>query len=287
MKNPIQNPTQNPIRNSIQNMDSDIENFMDEERTSNDELLNPIYNSTHSIQSNQIQSNQINNFEISKEDVNSKNNQKNNTIFTKVWFFIKQTLNCILAFFSQQKNDIYNKFFSITLHIFIMVVFEIYFYFNYVIEMEREAFISKINAYFSYLYKSDPSYSNIDDYKKDIFYQIINLNYTQTQLNNVHDEYIESLNEQNELYNKLLTKACYIAGFIGLILVILFLNAIYNNKVIKWRWIIVENILMLIFLGLFEYVFFVNIIMHYNPITDAELKYIVITDFIKYFNQTS
>jgi hypothetical protein len=286
------------MKNTDQNTNLDIENFIDTERLSHEELLNPNQNSNQNPNQNSnqnpnqnsvqnpvqnINSNQINKFEIYQEDIYFTKAQTNNTFFTKVCFMSKQVLNYISSFFYQQKNDIYNKFLSITLHIFIMVVFEIYFYFNYVIEMERAAFIDKINAYFSYLYNSDTSpYSN-----KNIFYQIINLNYTENQLNNVYNEYNEALNEQNELYNKLLTQACYIAGFIGLVLVVLFLNALYNKNVIKWKWIIVENILMLAFLGLFEYVFFVNIIMHYNPISDAEIKYIIVNNFVNYFNQTS
>ena len=35
---------------------------------------------------------------------------------------------------------------------------------------------------------------------------------------------------------------------------------------------------MFLFLGIFEYLFFMEIIMNYDPLTDAEIKYYVVND---------
>ena len=43
---------------------------------------------------------------------------------------------------------------------------------------------------------------------------------------------------------------------------------------------------MLLLLGLFEYLFFINIIMNYNPISDAEIKYMMVKGMVNYFNQS-
>ena len=45
------------------------------------------------------------------------------------------------------KANVINKMLTITVHIFIMVIFEIYFYFNYVIYLEKDEFMGKIHSY--------------------------------------------------------------------------------------------------------------------------------------------
>ena len=57
------------------------------------------------------------------------------------------------------------------------------------------------------------------------------------------------------------------------ILILLLTVGIYYGKNIHWRKILVDNILMFVSLGIFEYIFFMNIIMKYSPVTDAEIKY--------------
>ena len=64
-------------------------------------------------------------------------------------------------------------------------------------------------------------------------------------------------------------------GIIGFILLVLFGFGLINRKIVKWKWIFIENLLMFLFLGIFEYLFFTNVILHYNPITDDEIKYFI------------
>lgn len=182
------------------------------------------------------------------------------------------------------KIEVLNKFLTICLHIFIMVIFETYFYFNYVIWIEKDEFLDQINKYLSQL-NSIP----IDSTQKKIISFEINSNSAKynTYLDYLYNQYINSLSSQKKLLHKLLIKACTMAGIVGLIFIILFIIGLVNRKKIKWNWIWIENLLMFLFLGIFEYFFFMTIIMHYNPITDAEVKYYLVDGIIKYFNTTS
>jgi hypothetical protein len=65
---------------------------------------------------------------------------------------------------------------------------------------------------------------------------------------------------------------------------IFIVNGLYNysNK-IKWRWILCENILMVVLLGLFEYLFFMYVIMKYSPITDDEIKFFIFKQLLNPF----
>ena len=84
-----------------------------------------------------------------------------------------------------------------------------------------------------------------------------------------------SKSAQEELLYELLQKACEIGGAFGVALLAILFFAIYNRDKVRWKTIIAENIGMLGLLGFFEYLFFTEIIMNYNPISDAELEYIV------------
>ena len=55
--------------------------------------------------------------------------------------------------------------------------------------------------------------------------------------------------------------------------------------ILEYR-IINQNILMFLFLGIFEYLFFTEIILNYSPISDSEIKFIVYNGVINYFNST-
>ena len=103
----------------------------------------------------------------------------------------------------------------------------------------------------------------------------------------LYEQYINSLSVQKRLLNKLLIKACSMAGIVGMIFIFLFMVGLFYRKKIKWNWIWIENVLMFVFLGIFEYFFFMTIILNYNPITDAEVKYYIVDGIITYFNSTS
>lgn len=165
-----------------------------------------------------------------------------------------------------------------------MVIFEIYFYFNYIIQIEKNEFLNQINKYFGEL-NNIP----IDSAQKQAIKYIIDSNNSKynAYLTYLYDQYINSLSSQKKLLQKLLIKACIIAGIIGIIFTILFSIGLFNRKKIKWNWIWIENLLMFLFLGIFEYFFFMTIVINYNPITDAEVKYYMVNGIVSYFNSTN
>jgi hypothetical protein len=202
--------------------------------------------------------------------------------FKKICNYFKYCCFCNLS--KINKIEVLNKFLTICLHVFIMVIFEIYFYFNYIVQIEKNEFLNQIDKYFGEL-NNIP----IDPIQKQAIKYIIDSNNSKynTYLSYLYDQYINSLSSQKKLLQKLLIKACTIAGIIGIIGIILFTIGLFNRKKIKWNWIWIENLLMFLFLGIFEYFFFMTIVMNYNPITDAEVKYYMVDGIITYFNSTN
>ena len=204
----------------------------------------------------------------------------NNNLLTDISLnTLKKRLNSIYIKYIKNIKKISNKFLTINLHITIMIIFELYFYFSIVILIEREKFLKKINTIFE---TTNP----------------LQLNYIQERLvsqiiieNNVisdklYQQYIYSNELQKQLLEHLLYKSIGMSIMSSIPTFIFTLNAIYHRKIIEWYWIIIENLLMFLLLGIFEYIFFINIVLKYDPITNDELKYLLNIQFIRYLNET-
>ena len=98
------------------------------------------------------------------------------------------------------------KTLSIMLHIFVMTCFEIYFYFNYIVLIEKKLFLKIKNIYFD---KLNIFYiDETNNQEKIVFKKMFNNHF---QNNNqelyLYHRYKESLNEQSMLNDKLYINA--------------------------------------------------------------------------------
>jgi hypothetical protein len=173
---------------------------------------------------------------------------------------------------------------SILLHVFIMGAFEIYFYFNYVIKLEKTLMTDKINSYLNDfgIYFEEHSNNNMKTAIKYFFDNLFEGN-TGAYLKN---EYLEAKAEQASLLNTLFMFCYKLMALIGSVFLLFVIGGCFFKHRINWKLIIIENIAMLVFLGLLEYVFFKNVILMYSPFTDEEIKYMVYKEIVKIINGT-
>lgn len=173
------------------------------------------------------------------------------------------------------------KILSILTHVFIMLCFVTYFFFAYVIDIERKLLLEKMDEYCDNL---NSEYHNQNHkYRNDIS-KLYSRYYK--KLEYIENNYERAKHDQNVLLHNLIIKAIFMISFVGIFFMISLLNAIWIKNYIHWKHIIIENILMFVFLGTFEYLFFTWIIMNYSPISDTELEYIVYTNVNKIINGT-
>jgi hypothetical protein len=173
-------------------------------------------------------------------------------------------------FFRIDKRKSINIHFSVFLHVVAMISFEIFFYFNYVVNIEKNEIIKKVESYIDQIKK-------IETEDEIIAIQfLVDTPTFQDFYAKLYKDYLESSREQKEKLHELLQKACYIGIPFFTIFTILLSYGLCRRKNIKWRRIFYENILMFLCLGVFEYLFFVNVILEYDPISDAELKYYIL-----------
>lgn len=168
------------------------------------------------------------------------------------------------------KFEIANKHLSIFLHVALMISFEIFFYFNYIVYIERNELTRKIKTYFEQIKSIETSeeiiaidfFVDTDEFKN--FYA------------KLYADYIQSSEEQKKQLHELIRKACYIGIPFYVFFVVFLVYGICRRRKIKWSWVVYENISMFLCLGVFEYLFFTGIVLQYNPLSDAEIKYYVV-----------
>lgn len=174
-----------------------------------------------------------------------------------------------------------NRFLSIFLHISLMISFEIMFYFKYIIDIEKTEILGKLSNYIDSLNESSLSttqqlaiktFFNSEDFQ--IFYA------------ELYDQYRQSLSKQHNTTIMLLKRSLSIASAFYCAFFVFLALGLYkkNKRQVKWKWIITENVFMFVLLGIFEYIFFTQIILNYNPLTDAEIKYYVVRDTYEKFD---
>jgi hypothetical protein len=182
------------------------------------------------------------------------------------------------------KIEVYNKGLSIFFHIFLMSIFEIIFYFGYIIIIEEQMFMNKINEYVDSVKEQ---YTNSVSSSSDLLItDIIHSNYNDEYLNIMYNNYQNAIVTQSQLFDVLLTRACYLSGIVGVFFFCNLCNALYYRKHIQWLGLLLENIIMFVLLGVFEYLFFYYIILQYYPVNDDIIKYKTTCSFLELFNIT-
>jgi len=196
--------------------------------------------------------------------------------------------NSDLCLFSQTQSkiikyesnvEIKNKLISVFFHIFLMSVFEIFFYFFFIVNIEKELFLDKLMTYNNQLYANYNN--NISPEQHAIISNIMNNLFNEKMLEDLKNNYEEDMKQQQILFNMLLNKSIVLSTIVGSIFIS---SIIYGRKEVKINWVLFENILLFLFLGLYEYIFFNTIILKYNPITDGEIKYLFVCNTASIFN---
>lgn len=174
------------------------------------------------------------------------------------------------------------------IHLSLISLFEILFFFTVIVKYENLSMTNVVDAFSTPIINVCNNFNNSE---KLVFSQLVNTFVNITQLNN---EVYNDLNERNGQNNIILRYAWTYFGVItGISLITIVINFL-NFKVISQNnelnesliitenikiskkqvnliKIIIDNIIMIIILGLYEYLFFETIIIKYLPMSNNEL----------------
>lgn len=191
---------------------------------------------------------------------------------------LKCPLKCNLEWICEKLDKIIDSVLIITIHIFFISIFEPLFYLNYVVKLEYNFIIDKIVDETSLLYQQYITYPSSTRYFIDTM--ILGDKYKTLKKLKIEKDKIVAfkLLQKDALYIQGIIYSCSILGFI---LVMCIYKYIRKSK-IKFCKIFLENLVMILFLFIYEYIFFNNFIMKYDTIDTAEINYYSLLNFINY-----
>ena len=170
---------------------------------------------------------------------------------------------------SEPKKDyleiIYNKILAFTFHLLLIATFELIFFNFYIIQYENNAVISLSNQLVQPILDSC---NKLDNISKIILDDFINLFVNETVINN-NALLDKNIREKNNIYINQLSLVYYIV-VISIFIFILLINYILKKK-IDFVMILIDNLIMICILGIYEYIFFSNIIFQYLTLGSNEL----------------
>ena len=165
-------------------------------------------------------------------------------------------------------ETIINKVMLFFLHLFLISLFELIFFFGFVTKFENKAIVQLIgeitNTAISSCNLLNPTDKQIIDY---LLNRIVNSEQLLTNSNN-------SVTERN-LYNNslLIIGIAYFLVLLSLNIFIYTINRCYFKRNINYKNICIDNCIMIILLGLYEYMFFSYIVFQYQTSSTDELIY--------------
>lgn len=169
---------------------------------------------------------------------------------------------------------IYTKIIGFLFHLVLISIFELLFFNYYIIHYEDNALISLTNQLINPVINSCKSLSNNNKIIVDDFINIF-VNYTIISSNALNDYN----SRQAFNYNLYIYSICYSVGVIMLFLLALILNYFFKQK-IDYKMIILDNLIMICILGVYEFIFFNNIIFKYMTISPNELIKMIMTNLL-------
>ena len=164
----------------------------------------------------------------------------------------------------RNNRKVFIKFTTIlylVLHVSIIIVFEILFYFLYIIKKEYEVF-----DYLIYDITHN-EYYNLNETTKIIINSLLK---NRTDINYIKSRANSDRNERNYIKNELFIKSSIIMTFFILLSISIISFGLYKKR-IKFRYLLINLLTILCMISIFEYAFFTNIISHIKPVSYYEL----------------
>ena len=171
----------------------------------------------------------------------------------------------------------------IFLHILLLSICETILFFSYISNIESEALMNKISQFLKMINNEILNYEFVS------FSYDINNNDLMDYENNLHNNYNEEDKDRKDNNNTLLNKSCICSIVIFCTFIIYYISLYTTSVIRKYKIsiykIIIEHLILMLFIGIFEYWFFNNIIMKYISITNGELIYVSFNCLMKTLNE--
>ena len=171
------------------------------------------------------------------------------------------------------KYYIFKRLLMFMIHLGLISIFEIFFFFYIISQYEDNALISLINTYTQNIPFMCKSFNTTE---KIFFTYVFDSFVNKTIIiNTANDAYNQRKIENNNL---LLLSIYYFLGVTLINIILLVIKFFYKIK-INFKRILLDNLFMIIMLGLYEYLFFKTVILQYRSISSDELTLNIVNNF--------
>lgn len=172
--------------------------------------------------------------------------------------------------FKKVGHYLFKRFLMFTIHLSLIALFEIIFFFNVIVNYENNIFYGIIDGFTNPLSLNCINYNNTE---KMVITDILGLF---INMSNVDNEANQSIQFRNAHNNKILLKSwMYFLGLVLLGIILIIINY-FKQKKVNMKKVLIDNLIMILLLGLYEFIFFKTIILNYFIINNIELlKYIL------------
>jgi len=159
-----------------------------------------------------------------------------------------------------------------SVHLSLVALFETLFFWLFVSRTEDTALIKLVNSYVGGLLNQCASLNNS---QQILFMDLVDIFVNQTQVQSRGDAAAATRSGYNG--NLLLTSWIY-AGFLGALATTLASSAVYRRLPIQWRQLGLENLVLILLLGIYEFMFFSTVVYPYESISIPELDQMLINE---------
>jgi len=155
-------------------------------------------------------------------------------------------------------------------HLMLISLFETIFFWHFVSESEDAALITLVNHYAA---STLSSCANLTDPQRALVTDFMDLFINQTQVNAAGAEAAAN----RSAYNYLLFRNSwlYFGGFLILFVSLAIVGHVRRYK-IEWPAILGENLALVLFLGLYEWMYFSTVVLRYDAISFQELDQMIV-----------
>jgi hypothetical protein len=202
--------------------------------------------------------------ENNARDLSIRNPDINNNLDTQYESLLSETS------FNKVGHYLFKRFLMFTIHLSLIALFEIIFFFNVIVNYENNSFYGIIDGFTNPLSLNCINYNNTE---KMVITNILGLFINMSDVDNEANQSIQFRNAHN---NKILLKSwMYFLGLVLLSIIFIILNY-FKQKKVNMKKVLIDNFIMISLLGLYEFLFFKTIILNYFIINNIELsKYIL------------
>ena len=211
---------------------------------------------------------------IDNED-EENNNDNNEDIGVEKFNIFKK----IKTMYNNRQQSNYARIpLHLLLHIALLSIFEILLFFNFVVVMEKNAFFDKLKEYL----KND-NFIEINPVLVPLINTELSSNQSMEWYETLKYKNDKSIDDYYKYNNQLQVYSWHGTVFLGLLFIsyILFTFMIYKLSLKK---LILKHIILISLIGVYEYWFFINIILPYKIISANELNYVVTSCILKKLN---